>query len=386
MNLSFTEALRQIYSTPAGPNGAYPNAVVYMASQTRPAESYLLNTILPNRNRGDYTARSGSMTIRTTMAGLVAMDSDYPEGGLIETGAFNEQVAKIAIKATLREQQLRELQAFITQMMLQRNGQLSQSAVTVQMITEALNFLNKVVIQAHTDTEEWLKGQALFTGGIDWTFNKLRLLVDYGIPTANKPAQRTGVNSYGGSSSKFWEDLRVYHRGLQRTGIAVIMMHPETADLIQHNPANNIALVSDPLDMTRRRWRKVNSTTGNFTQDANDAVEIITYGAEGEVYDLASPGATVRVPFVPKGVVASIGRNAQNNYQVGQGSTPPPIVQLGYGHVAPTIEGGGVSGRWAQLYTPEQEPWKLVGRGTENFLPVIESPDKIVLTTTAMAP
>lgn len=380
MQFSFTEALRQIYDTPTG---GHANTVLYMAAEARPQSSYLLNKILPNRNRSDYQARSGSMTIRTTMAGLVGMDTDYPEGGLIDSTSFNEQVAKIALKSTLREAQIREIQAFIQQRMLSANGQASQQDITTQMVTEALNFLDKIIIQAHMDAEEYLKGRALFTGNIDWTFGKIRLLVDYGIPSANKPAQRTGNDGYGGSASKFWTDVR-FHRRTQKTGIASIVMHPDTADMIQYNSANNIVLVSDPADMNSRIWRKINPSTNTFTADGNDVVQVLTYGLEGEIYDLANPGKTTRVPFCPTGVVASFGRNQASQYVVGQGSTPPAEIELGYGHVAPTIEGGGVTGRWAQLYTPEAEPWQLIGRGAENFLPVIEDASKIVLTTTEM--
>lgn len=380
MYFSFTEALRQIYSTPTG---GHANTVLYMAAEARPQASYLLNTFLPNRNRGDYQARSGSMTIRTTMAGLVGMDTDYPEGGLIDSTSFNEQVAKIALKSTLREAQIREIQAFIAQKMLAQNGNVSQSEITTQMVTESLNFLDKVIIQAHMDAEEYLKGQALFTGNIDWTFGDTRLLVDYGIPTANTPAQRTGNDGYGGSTSKFWEDIR-FHRRTQRTGIQAIVMHPDTADMIQYNTANNIVLVSDPADMSQRLWRRINPNTNTYTADNNDVVQVLTYGMEGEIYDLANPGQTTRIPFCPTGVVATFGRNQSSQYMVGQGSTAPVVQELGYGHVAPTVEGGGVSGRFAQLYTPENQPWQLVGRGAENFLPVIEDASKIVLTTTAM--
>lgn len=378
MLFSFTEALRLIYGAPVQ---GYANAVLYLAAETRPSSSYILNNILPNRNRTDYQARSGSMTIRTTMAGLVGMDSDYPEGGLIESSAFSEQVAKIAIKATLREQQLRELQGFVQQAIINGGGRADASAVTTQMATEAINFYDKVVLQALSDTEEYLKGRALFTGGIDWTFNGIRLLVDYGIPSENTPSQRTGADGYGGATSQFWDDVRL-HRRLQKTGIAAIIMHPETADLIQYNAANHIVLTSDPLDLTQRTWRKINPNTNTFTSDGNDTIQVLTYGLEGEVYDLANPGKTLRIPFCPKGVMASFGRNQAIQYMVGQGSTTPPVYELGYGHVAPTIEGGGAPGRWGQLYTPEAEPWQLIGRGAENFLPVIESPDKIVLTTT----
>ena len=380
MYFSFAEALRQIYNTPTG---GYANAVLYMAAESRPQASYLLNQFLPNRNRNDYQARTGTMTVRTTMAGLVGMDSDYPGGGLVETTAFNEQVAKFAVKATLREAQLRELQGFVQQKMMASNGQVTQAEITNQMALEAMNFTDKVVIQACMDTEEYLKGRALFTGQIDWTFNKVRLLVDYGIPAANKPAQRTGNDGYGGSASKFWTDLR-FHRRTQKTGISAIVMHPDTADMIQYNAANNIVLVSDPADMSQRIWRKVNPNVNTYSNDANDVVTVLTYGMEGEVYDLANPGKTLQIPFCPKGVVASFGRNQTTQYMVGQGSTPPAPQELGYGHVAPTIENGGAAGRYAQLLTPEGEPWKLVGRAAENFLPVIEDPKKIVLCTTDM--
>lgn len=380
MYFSFAEALRQIYGTQGG---MYPNLVLYMAAEARPANSYLLNTILPNRNRPDYQARTGTMTIRTTMAGLVAMDSTYPEGGQIETTGFNEQTAKIALKTTLKEAQIRELQAFIAAKMLAMTGSFNQGVVTTQMVTEAMNFLDKVVIQGCMDTEEWLKGQALFTGGIDWTFGTKRLLADYGIPAANKPAQRTGADGYGGSTSKFWTDLR-FHRRQQRTGVAAIVMHPDTADMIRYNAANKIALVSDPMDMSSQTWRMTYAATGSFTQDTADTVTVLTYGLEGEVYDTSTPGGLTRVPFVPRGVIASFGRNQVSQYMVGQGSTPPPLIELGYGHVAPTIEGGGTPGRWARLRTPDDAPWSLVGEGAENFLPIIEDAKKIVLTTTEM--
>ena len=383
MYFSFQEALRQIYGTPYG---GYQNVELYLASQSRPPSDYLLNTILPNRNKADYQARVGTMTIRTTMAGLAGMDSDYAEGGQVESTGFNYQTAKVAVKGTLREQQLRELQQVVQQLMLAQNGRVDTQTITTQMAAEAINFMDKVVIQAMMDTEEYLKGRALFTGGIDWTFGKSRLLVDYGIPAANRPSIRLNADgtAYGGANSMWWQDLRFHRLRQARYGIAAIIMHPDTADMIQYNKANNIVLVSDPADMSRRIWRRTYQSTGQLTQDANDNVEILTYGLEGEVYDLNNPGQTIRIPFCPRGVVASFARNTVTQYMVGQGSTRPPMIELGYGHSAPTIEGGGAPGRWAQLYTPDEQPWQLTARGATNFLPVIENPAKIVLTTTEM--
>src|SRR6185436_2771739 len=107
-----------------------------------------------------------NMIVRTTMAGLVGMDSPYPPGGTVELSSFLENSAKIATTNTLTEGALRQLQAMMRQM--QFDGTLSNDFLA----QEALNFLQKVVIQALMDTDEWLRGQALVYGLLNWTFNK----------------------------------------------------------------------------------------------------------------------------------------------------------------------------------------------------------------------
>jgi hypothetical protein len=376
MLFSFDQALREINTTTPGMG----TQAVRLANGVRPPAEYILNQILPNQNVANYQADAKNMTLRTTMAGMVGMDSEYPEGGLIQMNQFSESTAKIAVAMTLREEQLREMQTIIGQMRL--NGATDQT-VTTQLVTEALNFLNKVGVQACLDTEEWLKGMALSSGVINWTFNGKKLTVDYGIPAANFLTNWDDADAYDGASSKFWQDMKA-HRKLQKDGIAAIIMHPVTADAIQYNSVNNIVLVSDPLNPNVRIWRKINPSTNTFTSDAQDTITVITHGSEGEIYDRTKPGFTSRVSFWPIGVVASIGRNVSSGYRVGQGSTAPLPTQLGYGHVAPTVEGGGNVGRWARLYTPQMRPWELRLEAVENFLPVIEAPEKIVIANSTI--
>jgi hypothetical protein len=186
MNFDFSAALAAL------PEGA----VFQVANRARPPANYLFATLLPERTSFDYQAKTGSMTVRTTMAGLVGMDSPYPEGGLVEVGAFTEETAKVANRVRLPEAALRQLQSVLMHLMLQNRP-------TVEtMQREVLNFADKLIVQAHLDTFEWLRGKALVTGQINWTFNKKQLLVDYGIPAANLLTNRTGNDAYSGSASR----------------------------------------------------------------------------------------------------------------------------------------------------------------------------------------
>jgi hypothetical protein len=75
------------------------------------------------------------------------------------------KTGKITITSELPEQHLRQLQSLLLRLT-------AQSVSTEQSIQETgINFVNKVIVQSILDREEWLKGQALFTGALDWTFN-----------------------------------------------------------------------------------------------------------------------------------------------------------------------------------------------------------------------
>ena len=371
MQFTFADALREL-----GPNAAFQ-----IINQARTPANYLFGTILPERTLPSYEVKSGSLTIRPLMAGLVAMDSPYPETGAMDTSTFLAQSAKIANRVSFPEAALRTLQQFIQQMQL--TGGNSREAV----VSEVYNFTAALLVQPHLDTAEWLRGQALL-GKIDWTFNKKRLLMDYGVPSANKLTLRTTASNdaYGGTSSKFWADNQAALKLLKYNRRAVIM-HPDTFNDIIANPANNIQVVASSGDAGAGRYSLVRMIQQNgvnvASPDMRDRVDIITYGLEGEMLDPAT-GKTVRIPFLKAGYVIHLGQNSGNGYVVGAGSQRPANYELGYTHIAPTVESGGQAGRWARVYTPENEPWSLRGEAAENSLPVIESPDKLVIAQTEL--
>ena len=369
MNFNFAEALSQLG----------PNAVFTLANQARPAANYLFNTFLPERNMASYHVDAANMVVRTTMAGLVAMDSPYPPGGVVEVSKFLEESAKIGVANTLTERALRQLQSMMMQ--LQVSGALTNEFLQ----REALNFLQKVIIQAHLDTAEWLRAQALVYGLLDWSFNGKTLYVDYGIPTANKLTARTDGNNdaYGDSLSAFWTDVAEARR-LLRYNVRAAVMNSVTMDEILGNDANSLEIISQ--DNTRFRVRRYRTIGGNTVPDTDVRyqMEFVVYDEEAEVLDTDNPGQTETVKFMPDGKVLFVGQNTDNGYRVGQGSTDDPQtgMELGYHHVAPTVESGGTPGRWARLYTPEGYPMHLRGEGASNELPVIVAPQKLVIATT----
>jgi Phage major capsid protein E len=369
MYLNFIEAIAAL-----GPNAAFR-----IANAVRPPANYLFNTLLPERNMTSYYVDSGNMTVRATMAGLVGMDSPYPPGGMVEASTFLEQSAKLAIDVPLHEGTLRQIQEMLNQVAM--GGGSTKEALS----QEALNFLNKVVLQALMDRAEWLRGQALVTGAIDWTFNQKNLLVDYGIPAANFLTSRTGNDAYNGSASKFWTDVRAAQQKL-RYSVRAVIAHSNTINAIVDNSVNATLITSQSVGgMSIRRYNTVGGNTVP-SPDARDLLTLIAYDEEGEIFDPTDPSSTITIPFMPTGKLLFIGNNNRSGYRVGQGSTDDPTedLALGYTHIAPTVEGGS-PGRWSRLFTPEGQPWQLRGQGVQNLLPVIEAPKKVVVATSTIA-
>lgn len=363
MVVNFTEALRTLP----------PDAAFRIANSARPSSRYLWSQILPERPSFDWDAKAGSMKVITTMAGLVGMDSPYPEGGAIVLETFSENVAKIAIASRMPEKMLRDLYQFVREIM-DRGGDSKQ-----QIIETALNFTQKLLVQPHIDRAEWLRSQALTTGAIDWTFGGKTLSVDYGIPAANMNAQRTGNDGYGGSASKFWDDIKFIRQTLK--DVRMIVVSPATADMIRYNAANSMATIAESDGGVT--FRRLNSNE-QFTQDVADTVTLVKYGLEGEVLDLANPGATIKVPFMPDGLMVGIGNNVSTAFTIGAGSTDEETNELGYTHLAPTVEGNFQRGRWARVFVPESRPWSIEGESVSNLLPVIENPNLIATASTEM--
>lgn len=370
MNFDFTEVLRRL--------GA--DAAFVIANKARAAGDYLFATLLPERLLPTYDAKSGNMTVRSTMAGLAGMDSVYPPTGIVEASTFLEQTAKIANNVTMPEAALRQLQQ-----LLQTIRDRSTNATLDIMQTEVLNFLNKVVIQPHLDTREYLRGEALVFGIIDWTYNQKRLLVDYGVPAANKTTHRTGNDAYHGTASKFWEDIRKAN-SLLRYNVRARIAHPETIDAILANTANAVQVTAQEGSRFQiRRFVQVNGQNV-LSSDARESVTLIGYDREGEILDPANPGTTIKVPFMPKGKILNVAENVDSGYRVGQGATDSATnaLEIGYTHLGPTVEGGGRMGMWSRVSTPDDRPWQLRGEGVCNALPVIEAPAKIVINSTDM--
>lgn len=359
------------------------NAPFTLANGAIPGPAYLLSQFLPELPSFEYDAKSSNMTIRATMATLVGMDSPYPAGGAIETSAFAEKTYKIANNVELPEVLLRQLQAMLIRVIATGGSGIQESVNT------ALNFLNKIIIQPHLDRAEWLRGLALSTGAISWTANEIVMAVDYGVPAGNFLTARTGADGYGGSTSKFWTDIRAARSKLGGQ-VAAFLMHQDTKEMILANDANNIKILSEnPNDgtFTIVRYKSIAGTTVEST-DARDRAAFITYSREADLLDPANPSRTKAVKLFPTGVITAIGTYNANRFVVGQGGTQPPAnpsaPQIGYTHLAPTVEGGGSPGRWAELFQDPNRPWTFGGRAVTNLLPVIDAPERIVLLTTEM--
>jgi hypothetical protein len=366
MQFNLTEAIRAL---------AAVMAAFKIANQARPPAAYLFASLLPEITKYTYQAKGGSMTVRALMAGLVGLDSPYPETGFVEVSDWSAETAKLANQARLGEEALRHLQDALMRM------QLANQPTTEFIQREALNLVDKVIVQGHLDTMEYLRGLAICTGEIDWTFNGKRLKVNYGIPAANKLAKRTGNDGYGGSASKFWADHRQIKR-LLKGNVRGILAHPDTIDMIRYNPANSLVTIAEGDGSIT--FRKINAQ-GQFTQDAGDTVTLISYGLEGEILDPNNPKKTIKIPFCPVGSLTGVGNNSGTRYIVGAGSTQPVENALGYTHLSPTVEAGGQPGRWADVFTPEREPWAIEARGVQNGLPVVEAPEKLVHASSDMA-
>lgn len=357
------------------------NDVFEIANGARPANDYLGNKILPNVNMDTYDVSGGSMTIQTTMAGLQGMDSEPTEGGYAESSEYKGNTGKISIRSVLPERMLRQLQ----QMMLRATAERKDTSELIQ--ETGLNFYNKLIVQAILDREEWLKWQVLMTGKLDWTFNGINLKADYKVPVGNFLPARTGENRYGGTQSKLWTDIYLAYEKLNWE-VSAFLVHPTLLrDIMANAIVNQLVFISQNMATGVFQFKRRVSINGvnEISADPRDTLTLIAYGKEGVVRDMNNLGAIKKVPFLTPGALIAIGKPVDNSniFIIGQGSTPPPDldspVRLGYGHVAPTVEGGGRPGRWGKLWVPENEPEKIFARGVDNFLPVLEAEKRLVV-------
>lgn len=371
MQFHFTDILRTL-----GASFAFR-----IVNEARPANAYLLNSILPEMPMRSYEVKDATMTVRSAMAGLSGMDSPYPPTGVVDVSTFLERSAKISNSVTLSEEAIRTLQEML--LFLQVSGQ----STNERMVEEVLNFTNAVIVQPHLDVAEWLRCQAVATGAISWTFGNIALSVDYGIPVSNKLTSRSGNDAYAGSASKFWTDIRAQNKLLRNSSRIIRIAHPDLIEDIIANSVNATQVVNMTDNaITIRKYETIGGNTVP-SSDARDTVEIIKYGLEGEVIDPTDTTSTQNVSFWPRTKLVAIGTAVNRSYVVGAGSRQPQEYELGYTHLAPTVEAGGSPGRWARVYTPESRPWQLAGEGVTNMLPVINarSVDRIVIATSTVS-
>ena len=174
-----------------------PDFALQLINAARPSGEYVFTRFLPEEDHASYYVDGGNMTITPTMAGLSGMDSPYAPGGQISLTKFLENSAKITNRVTLPEAAIRALQELVVR--LRGTGQ----EVSLQLlIDEVLNFSDRVVIQAHIDTFEFLRGQVLNTTTLNGPLNNVYLDIDYQIPESYRPAKRIGADGYGGASSE----------------------------------------------------------------------------------------------------------------------------------------------------------------------------------------
>lgn len=355
-----------------------------IANEARPGSNRLFNAILPEQLRRGYSAKGGNMSIRSTMAKLVGMDSPYPRAGVSSRQSWEYKLAKMGVNMPFPEEYLRELRELV-------NDVFNNTIDDEQQVLETMyNFTDKLLVEPLLETAEWLRSQALLTGKIQWQSDDIYLDVDYGIPAENFLPARTGSDAYGGSTSKFWEDWHTIQRILKNRVQAVFMNTP-TLQSIMYNPVNNIKVVrQDDVAGVFQFQRYVNNNgVLTVSEDVRDNISIIVYDDEAEVLDDAYPGqgVTKLIPFCPTGAILAIGRYDNRTFQIGTGNTQTddqPLA-LGYTHVGPTEEGNGRLGRWADAYVPEGKKWMFVGQSVANCLPVILAPERIVNATTEVA-
>lgn len=334
MDVSFSNALKTLAQEAKG-----GNAVFDIINSARAPQDYFLQTLLPDTNVPSYKVDAGNLTIRATMAGLSGMDSEYPEGGFMDATTFLESTAKVANAVTLPEKALRLLQQELA------------AGGSIDLVEEALNFLDKMIIQPHNDSFEYLRGQVFTQGKLDWTFNAKAISIDYNVPSGNLLTKRTGSSKYGNASSKFWDDIATLQSKLNYN-IQFYLMNSATFAEIAGNSKNSISVTAQNKTPYGAEYEvaKLVGTNGATSNDVREKLSVRVYNMEGEIIDESDTSKTTKVKFFPDGYVTAVGDAQSRGYRVGDGSLTDDALQsaLGYTHLGPTVESGGQSGRWGR--------------------------------------
>ena len=378
MQFNFQQAIDNLNKElPFGDNFAFK-----MARTVVTPGDYLFNQILPQQLHNTYHVTGGSMRIIPSMLGTVSMDTPYPKMGGMSAKTFFENTIKMAGAFHFPEQQLRQLQEWAQSMVATSvmDGQVGgiQAAMDAKAQAAALG-LARMMLKAQWDTYEWLRGQALMKGAIDnWVFNGKTVNVDYEVPAAHKK-NRTSGDAYHESGSLFWTDIRFAHTKLQNMKV---FMNLNTFWSIVDQAANNIR-IDTQSDLMASIVRDA-GTLQRERNDQRDRLDIGFYNKSGSLID-AKTGEETVVPFLTDGYIIIVGEEKTGSYELLEGSTADPenTYQLGYTHIAPTVEGGR-PGFWSRVFTPENLPYQLRAETASNGLPVMVNPKRLIILKTEM--
>jgi hypothetical protein len=347
---------------------------------------YLGPNFLPTQQRNSYDVKGGNIKVTGTLAPTIPMDTPFPEGGFIGMSTLTGSTAKFGLSVTLPEKTLRDLRGQLDAIQLGRAG---AGASKIDLLTRTLiNFITEMIVRPHEEQREYMRMQAITEGKIKVTSNRSKIDVDYGIPAGNKLAKRTGTAAYGRNASVFFADMAKARRTVGASLATV--MHLNTLEQILLDPT--LVVVAEDYSPDRKTRRvsvrkaagaSVFTPTG-FNQDVRSTFDLIGYGKEGQLLDLANPGQTIAIPFINPGRIAVIGDAIRRELLPQAEGTPANA--LGFLHEGPTEEGDGNLGRWSRVYTPESRPMQVRAEGCENVLPVFDAPERVFLLDTEIDP
>jgi hypothetical protein len=350
--------------------------VMFQLANAVPDGEMIWATLLPEQTRESYRIDDSQMVVYSTMAGLTGRDSPYAPGGIMQASDFKEDIVKWSIESAFGENQLIKLQELARKVSM---GSASPNA----MVETLLNFSDKILGQSLRDGMEYLRGRAIQDGAIDWTFNGKQLSVDFGYPVGNVLSRlQDAGGDWGGPNSTFWADIEVARRILDRQ-VRVIMMTTNTLNRIIANDVNKVQVVETARSRYSASYmlRRVAQVgyANTVPEDYRSQVDIVTYDRNFTLFDPEAVDGMKHVPAMDDDKVIFFGQPTGIRFEVG--STELPEYAYGYTHIGPTVENGGAPGRWMRLYTPENQPWRLVGQAVTNALPVIREPRRIVTFT-----
>lgn len=373
---------------PSGDNFAFR-----LARNANAPGDLLFNKMLPRENRASWHTSGGTMTITPTILNDVAMDSDPAPMGNLESSLFSEKISKFGGQMFFNEAQQREWIEMENDIRLSASreglnvagdmeGQLRMFGETGMADSNTINGRRLNIIAnvirsmqlSHFNTSEWLGGEALTEGKIEYNFSGLEMKIDYKIPST-QIKDYSGNDRFDQSASKWWTFVRYCYKTFRNP---MFYMNSNSYYDIVENDVNKIQeqfITGDVRPMSKYRDDAVTQK-----QDANERVNVNIYDKAGAIMDVSTKSLTTK-PFLKNKRVVVIGElnTSQIELTLGGVTDPDNNLRIGYTHVGPTVEGGGRSGIYANIYTLPHKPQQIFTDTYVNMLPVILNPKKIII-------